>query len=274
MSETANCADNRAGILLGLLVYKPQYGLLLPLVLAVSGRWKSFGAAAAMVALLKIATTLTFGTSVWHAFLVSTHFTRIVVLEQGNTGWYKIQSVFAWARMWGASIALAYALQGLATVVVGAALAVLWRSAARFPLKAAGLCLATILATPYSFDYDMMALAPAIAWLAADGLEFGFAPWEKTALAALWLVPLVARSTAEFSLISLGVPAMLAMFVLVLRRGEVTPAMFRHTKRMAFSGATATMLESAGGDSRGGQSAQRRQERRQDGRHDIAALSS
>jgi hypothetical protein len=263
-----------AGILLGLLVYKPQYGLLLPLVLAVSGRWKCFGAAAATMALLTIATTLTFGVPVWHAFLVSTHFTRTVVLEQGNTGWYKIQSVFAWARMWGASIALAYALQGLATVAVGAALAVLWRSAARFPLKAAGLCLATILATPYSFDYDMMVLAPAIAWLTADGLEFGFGSWEKTALAALWLVPLVARSTAEFSLIPLGVPAMLAMFVLVLRRGEVIPAAFRHTKRMAFSGAAATILEGAGGDSRGGQSAKRRQEKRQDERHDIAALSS
>jgi alpha-1,2-mannosyltransferase len=259
-----------AGILLGLLVYKPQYGLLLPLVLAISDRWKCFGAAAATVAVLTITTTLTFGASVWHAFLVSTHFTRTVVLEQGNTGWYKIQSVFAWARMWGASIPLAYALQGLATVAIGGALAVLWRSTARFPLKAAGLCLATILATPYSFDYDMMVLAPAIAWLATDGLEFGFEPWEKTALAALWLVPLAARSTAEFSLVPLGVPAMLAMFVLVLRRGEVIPTPLGHTKRMAFSGAAATILESAGGESRGGQSAQRRQDKR----HDIAALSS
>ncbi|HYA07312.1 MAG TPA: glycosyltransferase family 87 protein, partial [Xanthobacteraceae bacterium] len=33
-----------AGILFGLLVYKPQYGLMLPLVLAVSGRWTSFAA--------------------------------------------------------------------------------------------------------------------------------------------------------------------------------------------------------------------------------------
>jgi hypothetical protein len=242
-----------AGILFGLLVYKPQYGLLLPLVLAVSGRWKCFGAAAATVALLTLATTLTFGAPVWHAFLASTHFTRTVVLEQGNTGWYKIQSVFAWARMWGAPIPLAYALQGLATVAVAAALAMLWRGAARFPLKAAGLCLATILATPYSFDYDMMVLAPAITWLAADGLEFGFGAWEKTVLSALWLVPLVARSTAEFSLVPLGVPAMLTMFVLVLRRGEVIPAPLRPSKRMAFFGATATMLKGAGGNSRGRQ---------------------
>src|ERR1700761_6297496 len=65
-----------AGLLFGLLVYKPQYGLLIPLALGVSGRWKCFAAAAATVALLTLVTTLTFGASVWQAFLDSTHFTR------------------------------------------------------------------------------------------------------------------------------------------------------------------------------------------------------
>jgi alpha-1,2-mannosyltransferase len=213
-----------AGILFGLLVYKPQYGLLLPLVLAASGRWKCFAAAAATVALLTLATTLAFGASVWQAFLDSTHFTRTVVLEQGNTGWYKIQSVFAWARMWGAPIPLAYLLQGVTAVALAGALVRLWRSAAPYPLQAAALCLATILATPYSFDYDMMVLAPAIAFVAVDGFDRGFRPWEKTILAAVWLMPLFARSVAHLTLVPLGVPAMLAMFVLILRRSEVLAA--------------------------------------------------
>ena len=172
------------------MAYKPQFGLMIPLVLAASGRWRSFAAAAATVALLALATTLAFGPDVWHAFLDSTRFTRVVVLEQGDPGWYKIQSLFAWARMWGAPIPLAYALQGALVVGLAAALIWLWRSAAPYPLKAAALCLATILATPFTFDYDMMVLAPAIAFFAADGFARGFGPWEKTALAALWLLPL------------------------------------------------------------------------------------
>jgi hypothetical protein len=207
-----------AGILFGLLVYKPQYGLLIPLVLAVSGRWKCFAAAAITVVLLALATTLVFGTSVWHAFLASTEFTRTVVLEQGNTGWYKIQSVFAWARMWGAPIPLAYTLQGVTILAIGAALISLWRSAAPDALKAAGLCVAAILATPYSFDYDMMMLAPAIGFVAMDGFARNFGPWEKTMLAVLWLVPLLARSVTQISLIPIGVPAMLAVFILILQR--------------------------------------------------------
>ncbi|MGB7099347.1 MAG: glycosyltransferase family 87 protein [Xanthobacteraceae bacterium] len=210
-----------AGILFGLLAYKPQFGLLIPVVLAASGRWRSFAAAAGTVVLLALVTTFAFGPHVWRAFLDSTRFTRIVALEQGDTGWYKIQSSFAWARMWGASVTVAYALQAALVVALGAALIWLWRSGAPYPLKAAALCLAAILATPYTLDYDMMVLAPAIAFVAVDGFARGFGPWEKTALAALWLVPLAARSVAHVTLIPLGVPIMLAIFILLLRRSTI-----------------------------------------------------
>jgi hypothetical protein len=207
-----------AGILFGLLAYKPQFGLMVPVVLLASGRWRTFAAAAGVVAVLTLATTLVFGPRVWLAFFDSTHFARVVALEQGDTGWYKIQSLFAWARYWGSSVPVAYALQGALTVALGTALVRLWHGAAPYPLKAAALCLATILATPYAFDYDMMVLAPAIAFIATDGLERGFGPWEKTALAALWLVPLLARTVAQLTYIPLGVPVMLAIFILLLRR--------------------------------------------------------
>ncbi len=74
------------------------------------------------------------------------------------------------------------------------------------------------LATPYSLDYDLMLLAPAIAYLALDGWARGFAPWQKTILAALWIVPLIARSVPQATLIPLAVPTLLLAFALVLRR--------------------------------------------------------
>jgi alpha-1,2-mannosyltransferase len=220
-----------AGVLFGLLAYKPQFGFLIPLVLAASGHWRSFAAAAITVAALAIATTLAFGPDVWRAFLESSRYARLVVLEQGDPGFYKMQSLFAWARMWGAPIPLAYALQAALAVGLATALVWLWRSAAPYPLKAAALCFGAVLATPFTFDYDMMLLAPAIAFFAGDGLARGFGPWEKTALAALWLMPLLARSLAQITLIPIGVPVMLALFILLLRRSTshfVSP--------MAFSG--------------------------------------
>ena len=207
-----------AGFLIGCLVYKPQFGLLVPLVLAASRRWRVFAAAAATVIVLALAVTLAFGTDVWTAFLTSTKFTRVEVLEHGGTGWQKIQSVFSVVRMWGGGIALAYAVQGAVSIAVAAALAWLWRRRAPYPLQAAALLIGTILATPYSLDYDLMLLAPAIAFFAADGLAHGFAPYEKTILAVLWIVPLITRSVAGATSIPLAVPAMLLCFLLLLRR--------------------------------------------------------
>ena len=70
---------------------------------------------------------------VWRAFFAFAEYTRAIVLETGETGWHKIQSVFSWARMWGAPVPLAYAVQGAVTLAVGggADLAVALRAALR-----------------------------------------------------------------------------------------------------------------------------------------------
>jgi hypothetical protein len=207
-----------AGVLFALMAYKPQFGLMIPLALAAGGRWRAFAAAATTMALLMLVTTAAFGPQIWQAFIASTRFTREVALEQGDTGWYKIQSLFAWARMWGAPVSAAYALQTVLSVAIAAALVGTWRGPSPLALKSAALCLAAILATPYSFDYDMTVLAPAIAFFCIDGLRRGFEPWEKSALAVLWITPFVARSIAQLTLVPLGVPMMLIIFILLLRR--------------------------------------------------------
>lgn len=207
-----------AGILFGLLAYKPQFGMMIPLVLLATGRWRTFTAATGTVAALVIVATLAFGWDVWPVFLDGMHFIGDIVLGHGGIGWHKIQSLFAIVRMWGGSIWLAYAAQTVLSLGLAVALVWLWRRPTSSALKAAALCLAAILATPYSLDYDMMVLAPAIAFFVADGLQRGFLPYEKTALALLWLTPLVARSLAQATLIPLGVPTMLLVFGLILRR--------------------------------------------------------
>ena len=210
-----------AGVLFGLLSYKPQFGLLIPLVLVVTGRWRVFGFATLTVAALAVASTIMFGPQVWNAFLASTEFSRVVVLEAGNTGWHKIQSVFSWVRMWGGSIGLAYAFSAMVTLVLALVLVRLWRSDRPYPLKAGVLIVASVLATPYSLDYDMMVLAPAIAFLVVDGMQRGFARGQKTALAMLWLAPIAARSIAEFTLLPIGVWAMIAVLIVSMRSATV-----------------------------------------------------
>ncbi len=217
-----------AGVLIGLLVYKPQFGLLIPLALLAGGYWVTIAAAAATVLALIAASTLVFGVDIWLAFYGSTKFTQTVVLEQGTTGWEKIQSMFSAARMWGAGVPTAYLLQGLLTVTVAIGLIWLWRSRSAFDFKAAALATACLLATPYVLDYDLMVLSVAIAFLVRQGLARGFGDYEVTLLAAAWLVPLLTRSIAGTTGLPLGLIVTAVLFAATLRRAWQDLAVPQH----------------------------------------------
>jgi hypothetical protein len=212
-----------AGALLGCLAYKPQFGLLVPLVLAATGRWRVIAAAAATVLAIAALTWALFGADVFVAFWHSLAMTQRVILE-GAPGFHKIQSIYAALRQLGAPAALANAVQMTATLGVAAALVVLWRSTAAFELKAAALLIGGVLATPYVLDYDLVVLGPAIAFLAVHGLRQGFAPWEVTSLVALWVLPLIARPIAELTAVSPTPIVLIAAFALVLQRADTIRA--------------------------------------------------
>ncbi|HEX2634159.1 MAG TPA: glycosyltransferase family 87 protein, partial [Bradyrhizobium sp.] len=182
-----------AGVLIGCLAYKPQFGVLIPIALLAGTRWRTIGAAAGTVAALIALSLLTLGGDVWNAFADSLKFTQAVVLEQGDTGWEKIQSVFSAVRMWGATVHTAYAVQIALGLVLAASIAWLWQSNAPFELKAAALATGSLLATPYVLDYDLVVLAVAIAYFTRHGLKYGFGSFEISLLAAAWIVPLLSR---------------------------------------------------------------------------------
>ena len=80
-----------AGLLIGVLAYKPQFGALIPIALLAGQRWNTIGAAALTVTALVALSFAMPGGHVWHAFLDSMKFAQTIVLEQGDTGWEKIQ---------------------------------------------------------------------------------------------------------------------------------------------------------------------------------------
>jgi Glycosyltransferase family 87 len=213
-----------AGALIGLLAYKPQFGVLIPVALLAGGRWSSIAAAAATVATLLAVSFVTLGGDVWHAFADSMTFTQTVVLEQGSTGWEKIQSVFSAVRMWGAGVHLAYAVQIALALMLATSLGWLWHSDAAFELKASALATASLLATPYVLDYDLVALAVGIVFFARHGLSGGFRTFEISLLAAAWIAPLLSRGVAGATGIPLGLLALLVLYVFTLRRALIDRA--------------------------------------------------
>jgi alpha-1,2-mannosyltransferase len=163
-------------------------------------------------------TLIVWGVPVWQAFFESLTLTRAVVLEADTDNLVKFQSVFAWLRLWAASPTIAYAAQAVVAASVLVACVWIWRSAISFRLKAAALLVGTLLSSPYVLDYDFIVLGMAIALFAADGIEHGFRPWEKTVLALAWISPLLAREGTKLTLLPVGFAALAAMFCLIVLR--------------------------------------------------------
>jgi alpha-1,2-mannosyltransferase len=207
-----------SGVLFGLLAYKPQFALIVPIALLAAGQWRTVVAAGITVMALVAVTSLAFGADLWLAFATSTETSRKLLLENGDVGFEKLQSVFAAVRLWGGGIPLAYAVQGVASAAAVCGTAWIWRSSGDRDLKAALLIIATLLASPHVLDYDLTMLAPAIAFTVSAGIAGGFRDYEISVLAAAWIVPLLSRSIAGVTGIPLGLLVLLALYVFTLRR--------------------------------------------------------
>jgi hypothetical protein len=154
-----------AGICLGLLTYKPQFGLLFPIVLIADRRWLTIAVAALVALLLAALSWLAFGSASWAALVHWAPISNRVLIDQGALDWYRLQSAFALVRAHGGSETLAWTVQGVLMLLLAVGLGWLWKSRAAFELKAAALAAGALLATPYLFMYDLVVLAVAVAFL-------------------------------------------------------------------------------------------------------------
>ena len=93
----------------------------------------------------------------------------------------------------------------------------MWRTPTTIARKGAILVLATFLATPYGWDYDLVSLTFVAAWLAADGVQNGFRPWEKLLLSITVAMPLILSSAANQSHIQIAPLILWTMLLQTLR---------------------------------------------------------
>ena len=208
-----------AGLLFGLLAYKPHLGMLVPLALAAGGRWRAFAAAAATVAALVFASLLLYGGRTWHDYLAAAGGAH-TMYESGRILFAGFVSPFGAMRLAGAPVAAAYAVQGAAALIAAAAVAIVWRRNLSLPLRAAALAAATLVAAPLSLLYDLMLGAVAACWLIRDMRVRGALAWEKTVLAAMFVAVIDSRSLAEQLHLSVNTLVAAVLFALILRRAR------------------------------------------------------
>jgi hypothetical protein len=161
-----------SGVLIGLLTLKPQLGLLLPIMLIASRRWRVIAAAVITTMLIMGLTTALWGTRVWVDFVHEGIPTQYLVFVDPNLIAAPFKpTVFGAARLVGAGYDAAMAIQYCVTAA--AVVAVFWASRFRSyadPRVLMALFLAcSVSASPYLLSYDLLALTFAALMLLESG---------------------------------------------------------------------------------------------------------
>jgi hypothetical protein len=197
-----------AGGLIGLLSFKPQLGVVLPLYLLRRAPRAAL-AAVLSAAALALAALAIFGPAAYAGFWTVT---RPLMSQVLTTGFPKefsggLISVFALIRPLG--LAPAISMQGAASLA-----AILL---AAFTRKPAAVLLLAALASPYLHIYDLTGAAIAAALLVESALTTGFAKGEAIAAFLVWFAPGLLPWAPQFAH---AVPVLLALLLAcVWRRG-------------------------------------------------------
>jgi hypothetical protein len=213
-----------AGVLFGLMAYKPHLALLLPVALLAAGRWTAVAAAGLTAGGLVLASVALFGIDSWSDYLRNVGVLRATILEDGTGVWHRMVSVFVFARRLGAEAAAAYAVQAASSIIAAGIVGYVWWRGAPAALRNAVLVLAGWLATPYLQDYDLVLGAFVAAWLVSGDI-----PSERRAQAVLaaglvLVLPSLASVLANMTGFAFGplflVPALVIAAAMALRQSS------------------------------------------------------
>ena len=206
-----------AGVLLGLLVIKPQLAVLFAVALIAARAWRTMLVAAGTALAFLGVSVAVFGPGSLLAWFDSLQLARMAT-EGGYLPWHKMPSTFAMLRLLGASVEWSYLVHGLVSLAAAAAVWLVWRRADSLQLRGAVLMAATFLLNPYAFDYDLVWLAFPIAWLACHGLDRGWRRGDREVLAAAWVLPVLATTLASLTHVQLAPVVLGALVWIAVRR--------------------------------------------------------
>jgi alpha-1,2-mannosyltransferase len=237
-----------AGLLLGLLCYKPHLALLAPIALAAGGHWRAFTAATLTVAAIVALSVACFGLAPWLAYLNELAGAR-AVYETGRIELAGYVTPFGAARLLGLAPTAAYALQLGISFVTATIIFWIWRRDADPAHRGAALAAGILLSVPLALLYDLMIAAVAMLWLvraaSRDGvLPGGFLPGEKLLLAFCFIMPLACRYVGEGLGIPLAPLAPIVLLALAIARSLRTRP-FRDAPGRATPGGSAPALDRA-----------------------------
>jgi hypothetical protein len=208
-----------AGSLLGLMTYKPQFFPLVFLALLAGRQKQAAISAVAAAAVAGVASLLLFGAASWDAFITTITTAGDSIYSGTGADLEKMQSISATLLLLGSPVIVAQLMQGLFALAAAGFVVWLWRSQAAFEYRVSGLAFAVLLATPYSYHYDLTLLGMGALWLGLRLRREGALDWRHTALlVTAWVSPFVGPLIGRNTDVVLGPFLLLLLATVVATR--------------------------------------------------------
>ncbi|MGJ5155056.1 glycosyltransferase family 87 protein [Bradyrhizobium sp. HKCCYLR1023] len=180
------CHPIVAGTLLGLLAYKPQFVLLMPVVLLASRNWRAILSAIATTVIVAVVTSAALDPWIWLEWIVKFPSYQAQLQANQVSLDHMMPTVIAGLHALGAPPPIGYLVQLLLSCSIVVMVWDAWRRGSTQQAIAL-VAVGSIIATPYAMIYDMPMVAAGIAihWKARSDAGEPIAPLEIGLVIAL-----------------------------------------------------------------------------------------
>ena len=206
-----------AGLVLGLLSFKPHLVMLVPLLLIAGRSWRTLLGMGISVFLLTLASTILFGVDTWFRFFEKIPI-MFYLLKDGYMQMHQVVSTTGALLLMGVPYHTAIWIHLLLSVTgIGLAVTVWYKDAPCY-VKHSLLVLTMLLVTPYANSYDLTLLALPICWL-------GWQAYERTEISTLasfyliaaWSLPILSVIFAASMSIQLAPVLIFSMIIWIYK---------------------------------------------------------
>lgn len=207
----------RAGVWFGILAFKPQIAVLIPLALIAGRAWRALTSSVLVGA---TSLFLSWILTSWSTFerALSSLSLAVSLLEAGRLRWDKMPTAFASAFSLGASIDTAHVIHLIIAALALLVTAYHWHRFGFNRPTGAMLATATLLTSPYLTDHDLAILAIPIVLLTIEGTKSGWLRFERALLTAAWLAPILDAPLSRVILLHPAVVVNIALVALAFAR--------------------------------------------------------
>ncbi|MEM9212113.1 MAG: glycosyltransferase family 87 protein [Pseudomonadota bacterium] len=197
-----------------LLLAKPHFGVLMPVVLIALGRWKAVGASAVFGTVFIVASIALTGRPYLDAFIANFHTLSTAI---DSVGLVRLQySLYAFLKSLGVSQSIAVAAQvPVALAAIGTCWIAFRSEHYGRDLQTATFLIGSLMISPYAFIYDLPAAVIGM-WFLHRAIKHTPIPGYTLVFSLVWLTPAVHQKLFNMSGVSLGFIPMAAVSYVVI----------------------------------------------------------